>query len=46
MDEERYWYVGREPLSIPWWTEVIKWGHKEAIERVDAPMLFTTRNGA
>jgi len=33
-------------MSIPWWTEVIKWGHREAVERVDAPMLFTNRNGA
>jgi DNA-binding transcriptional ArsR family regulator len=43
MDEQRYWYLGRSPLSIPWWTEVIKWGYEVGGERVDAPMLFSTK---
>jgi hypothetical protein len=49
MDEERYWYLGGSPLSpmsIPWWTNVFKWRHEEAVERVEAPMLFTTRGAA
>jgi hypothetical protein len=46
MDVERYWYLGMSSLSIPWWTEVIKWGHAEGIERVDAPMLFTSKGAA
>ena len=33
-------------LSIPWWPEAVKWEHKDGNERVDAPMLFTTREAA
>jgi hypothetical protein len=49
MDEERHWYLGGSPLSpmsLPWWTNVFKWRHEEAVERVEAPMLFTTRKAA
>jgi hypothetical protein len=46
MEVERYWYLGISPLSIPWWTEVIKWAHREGVEKVDAPTLFTTIEGA
>ena len=46
MGPERYWYLGRSKLEIPWWTEVVKYPHKEGIERVDAPILFTTREEA
>ena len=46
MSTERYWYLAAAPLSVPWWTEVIKWVHQEGVERVDAPMLFSTLAGA
>ena len=46
MAGETYCYLGNSPLSIPWWTEVVKWQHREAVERVDAPMLFSTMAGA
>ena len=46
MDEKQYCYLGNSPLSIPWWTEVIKWPHQEGVERVDVPMLFSTVAGA
>jgi len=46
MDGKEYCYLGNSPLSIPWWTEVIKWTHQEGVERVEAPMLFSTLEGA
>ncbi len=46
MNTERYWYLASAPLSVPWWTEVFKWAHQEGVERVDAPMLFSTMAGA
>jgi hypothetical protein len=46
MNGKRYWYLGSASLSVPWWPEVIKWTHQEGIERVDAPMLFSTMAGA
>src|SRR5215212_9333717 len=46
MAGETYCYIGNSPLSIPWWTEVLKWQDREGGERVDAPMLFSTMAGA
>jgi hypothetical protein len=46
MDGKQYCYLGSSPLTIPWWTEVVKWIHQEGVERVDAPMLFSTLEGA
>ncbi len=46
MNTGQYWYLASTPLSVPWWTEVYKWAHKEGVERVDAPMLFSSRGGA
>jgi hypothetical protein len=46
LEDQPYWYLGMSRLSIPWWTEVIKWAHREGVERVDAPMLFTAIEGA
>jgi hypothetical protein len=49
-EEKKRWVARRarqvSVLSIPWWPEAVKWGHKDGIERVDAPMLFTTREAA
>jgi hypothetical protein len=33
-------------VSIPWWTEVVKWEHKEGNEFVAAPILFTKQEAA
>lgn len=33
-------------LSIPWWPEAVKSAHGKENERVYAPMVFTTREGA
>ncbi len=33
-------------VSTPWWPEAAKWVHEEGPERVAAPMIFTTREGA
>ena len=49
-EEYKRWVARRarqvSVLSIPWWPEAVKWGYKDGIERVDAPMLFTTREAA
>ena len=49
-EEKKRWVARRarqvSVLSIPWWPEAVKWMHKDGIERVDAPMLFTTRDAA
>jgi hypothetical protein len=49
-EEKKRWAARRARqlsiLSIPWWPEATKWEHKDGIERVDAPMLFTTREAA
>lgn len=46
MNGNQYCYLGNSPLSIPWWTEVIKWPDEEGDRRADAPMLFSTVAGA
>ena len=33
-------------LSVPWWPEAMKYTHEEGIERVDAPILFTSEKAA
>jgi hypothetical protein len=33
-------------FSAPWWVEAYKYTHEEGIERVDAPMLFTSEQAA
>lgn len=43
MNEVGYGY---NALSIPWWLEAHKWEHKQELEYVQAPMLFSTREVA
>jgi hypothetical protein len=43
MDEVGYGYIA---LSTPWWSEALKWEHKQELEYVQAPMLFSTREAA
>jgi hypothetical protein len=43
MNEVGYGY---NALSIPWWPEAHKWKHKQELEYVQAPMLFSTREAA
>jgi hypothetical protein len=43
MNEVGYGY---NALSIPWWPEAYKWEHKQELEYVQAPMLFSTREAA
>jgi hypothetical protein len=43
MNEVGYGYSA---LSIPWWLEALKWEHKQELEYVQAPMLFSTREAA
>ena len=49
-EEKKRWVARRarqvSVLSIPWWPEAVKWEYKDGIERVDAPMLFTTHEVA
>jgi hypothetical protein len=49
-EEYKRWVARRtrqvRVLSIPWWPEAVKWRHEDGNERVDAPMLFTTRETA
>ena len=33
-------------VSAPWWPEAVKWEHREGIERVFAPVLYSTREAA
>jgi hypothetical protein len=46
---ERMEAVGYAPraLSVPWWSEVhTKWEYHQDLEYVQAPMLFSTKQGA
>lgn len=56
LSERQYYYLatgeedtfGRSDnvLSPPWWPEAAKWRHEKGNERVEPPMLFTSREGA
>ncbi len=46
MPETSYWYLAMAPLSVPHWTEVTVCETEFGGDRVVAPMLFTTRDGA
>jgi hypothetical protein len=37
---------GASALDVPWWPLVPKWEHREGIEHVQAPMLFTAQEAA
>lgn len=46
MSESSYWYLGTSPVSVPYWSDVTMCETEVGGERVVAPMLFTTREGA
>lgn len=46
MSERTYWYLSTGRPSILWWPEVTKWTHEEGNERVEAPMIFSSREAA
>ena len=54
MHEPLYWILARgeqntlpgRAVSNPWWPEACKWTYRRDVERVDAPLIFTTRERA
>ena len=46
MTERSYWYVASAPLSVPGWPEVASYETELGGGRVDAPMLFSTKEKA
>jgi hypothetical protein len=52
--ELQYWILARgeqdtppeRAVSDPWWPESCKWAYRCDVERVDAPLIFTTRERA
>jgi hypothetical protein len=46
MEERIYWYLGKSPIDVPYWTEVTPYETEAEGRTVRAPMLFTTRDKA
>jgi hypothetical protein len=46
VEERAYWYLGKSPINVPYWTDVTHCETEADGEPVSAPMLFTTRDKA
>jgi hypothetical protein len=46
MAERTYWYLGKSPINVPYWTDVTHCETETEGQAVLAPMLFTTRDKA
>jgi hypothetical protein len=43
VEERTYWYLGKGPIDVPYWTDVISCETKFEGKPILAPMLFTAR---